>query len=156
MTNKPVTIGDILAPNTSNDPMALDTTEIKQLSNAMPKDGNIDVNNAEVLATKFLRGADLCGELIAIATAYVSRAKDAKQKAYNNAFLIKSAANSNIKTDKMRVAFAELDNDYQNACEDYNKAVAFSKWVESKYSSFSTIHISSSISKILYLAELFS
>jgi hypothetical protein len=140
MTNKPVvTVGEILGSN-KFDPMTLDTTEIKELSNAMPKDGNIDINNAEVLATKYLRGADLCGELIAIATAYVSRTKDAKQRAYNQAFLIKSAMNKNIKTDKMRIAFAELDDDYTNACEDYNKAVAFSKWVESKYSSFNKMH----------------
>lgn len=141
MTNKPVvTLGEVLGPGIKFDPMTLDTTEIKELSNAMPKDGNIDINNAEVLATKYLRGADLCGELIAIATAYVSRTKDAKQKAYNQSFLIKSATNKNIKTDKMRVAFAELDDDYLNACEDYNRAVAFSKWVESKYSSFTRAH----------------
>jgi hypothetical protein len=141
MTNKPVvTVGKILGAGAKFDPMALDTTEIKELSNAMPKDGNIDVNNAEALATKYLRGADLCGELIAIATAYMSRTKDAKQRAYNQAFLVKSAENKGIKTDKMRVAFAELDDDYQNACEDHNKALAFSKWVESKYSSFNKMH----------------
>jgi len=140
MTNKPVTVGTIIGSENDFDPMALDTTEIRELSNAMPKDGNIDINNAEVLATKYLRGADLCGELMAIATAYVSRTKDAKQKAYNQAFLIKSAMNKNIKTDKMRVAFAELDEDYLKACEDYNKSIAFSKWVESKYSSFNKMH----------------
>ena len=41
----------------SIDPMNIDTSEIKALSDAMPKDGNIDLNNAEVLATKYLRGA---------------------------------------------------------------------------------------------------
>ena len=35
------------------DPMDIDLGEIKILSNAIPKDGNIDVNNAEVLATKY-------------------------------------------------------------------------------------------------------
>ena len=141
MTNKPVvTVGNIIDSEKNFDPMTLDTTEIQELSNAMPRDGNIDINNAEVLATKYLRGADLCGELIAIATAFVSRTKDEKQRAYNQGFLIKSAENKNIKTDKMRVAFAELDEDYLNACENYNKAVAFSKWVESKYSSFNKMH----------------
>lgn len=138
--NKIVTIGEVLKLNDNFDPMTLDTSEIRNLSNSMPSDGNIDVNNAEVLATKYLRGADLCGELVAVATAYVSRTKDAKQKAYNQAFLVKSAANKNIKTDKMRIAFAELDEDYQAACEEYNKAVAFSKWVDSKYSSFTKAH----------------
>jgi len=141
MTNKPVvTVGDILRPESKLDPMTLDTTEIKELSNAMPRDGNIDINNAEVLATKYLRGADLCGELIAVATAFMSKTKDAKQRAYNQAFLIKSSMNKDIKTDKMRIAFAELDDDYTSACEEYNKALAFSKWVESKYSSFNKMH----------------
>lgn len=141
MNNKPVvTVGEILGSDGRFDPLTLDTSEIKELSNSMPRDGNIDINNAEVLATKYLRGADLCGELIAVATAYVSRTKDAKQRAYNQAFLVKSSLNKNIKTDKMRVAFAELDEDYLSACEDYNKAVAFAKWVESKYSSFNKMH----------------
>lgn len=136
MTTTPATVGDLY----SLDPSKLDTSEIKELSNAMPKDGNIDLNNAEVLATKYLRGADRCGELMAIATAYVSKTKDAKQRAYNTAFLVKSADHKHIKTDKMRVAFAELDDDYQDACEEHNKALMFAKWVESKYNSFNKMH----------------
>ena len=77
---------------------------------------------------------------MAVATAFVARTKDAKQKAYNYAFLVKSSENKNIKTDKMRVAFAELDDEYQNACDDYNKAIAFHKWVDSKYNSFNKSH----------------
>lgn len=141
MTNKPVTVGEVLKlDGRSFDPMTIDTNDIRVLSDAMPKDGNIDTNNAEVLATKYLRGADLCGELIAIATAYVSKTKDAKQRAYNYAFLVKSEPISRIKTDKMRIAFAELDDDYMVGCEDYNKAVAFFKWIESKHSSFIKMH----------------
>ena len=136
MSNTPSTVGDLYQLDPSN----IDTSEIKELSNAMPKDGNIDTNNAEILATKYLRGSDKCGELMAISVAYVSKTKDAKQKAYNYAFLVKSAEHKHIKTDKMRVAFAELDDDYQIACEDYNKALMFAKWIESKYSSFNKMH----------------
>jgi len=135
-----ITVGDIVGANDNFDPLTLDTSEIKELSDAMPKDGNIDINNAEVLATKYLRGADQCGELMAISTAYLSKTKDEKQRAYNQAFLVKSSINKNIKTDKMRVAFAELDEDYSLACYNYNKAIAFSKWVESKYNSFNKMH----------------
>lgn len=135
-----ITVGDIIGSNSNFDPLTLDTSEIKELSSAMPKDGNIDTNNAEVLATKYLRGADQCGELVAVATAYLSKTKDAKQRTYNQAFLIKSSLNKNIKTDKMRVAFAELDDDYSDACDEYNKARSFFKWIESKHSSFITMH----------------
>lgn len=133
------TVSDLIGRK-DYDPTTLDTTEIQKLSKSLPKDGNIDTNNAEVLATKFLRGSDLCGEIMAIATAFVSRTKDAKQRAYNQAFLIKSQDQKGLKTDKMRTAFAELDDDYQNACEEYNKAVAFNKWVDSKYNSFTRAH----------------
>lgn len=51
------------------DPLNADISEIKNLSNLLPRDGNIDTNNAEVMATKYLRGADLCSEFLAIATA---------------------------------------------------------------------------------------
>lgn len=136
---KPVVFKDILKSE-ELDLMNIDTSEIKELSDAMPRDGNIDLNNAEAMATQFLRGADLCGELMALATAFVSKTKDAKQKAYNQAFLIKSQQNKNIKTDKMRIAFAELDDDYQSACEKYNQAIAFHRWVDSKYNSFNKMH----------------
>lgn len=118
----------------------LDTTEIKELSEAMPKDGNIDLNNAEVLATKYLRGADLCSELIAIATIQVGAAKDDKQRAYNYAFAVKSQQHPHLKTDKMRIAFAELDEDYEAACGRFNEASAFYKWINAKHESFIRMH----------------
>lgn len=136
MGSELTSLNDMYALN----PLDIDTSEIKELSESMPKDGNIDINIAEVMATKYLRGADRCGELVAVATAYLSKCKDAKQKAYNYAFLVKSADYAHIKTDKMRVAFAELDDEYQNACESFNQAIMFSKWVESKYSNFTKMH----------------
>ena len=101
---------------------------------------NIDVNNAEVLATKYLRGADLCGEFMALSIAYMLKTKNAKQFAYNYAFLIKSESNERLKTDKMRISFAELDEDYLQACEDYSKAILFAKWIESKHNIFNKMH----------------
>lgn len=82
---------DLLADNSTGfDPMNISTDEIKALSNALPKDGNIDLNNAEVLATKYLRGADLCAEFLAIAIAYAQKSDTLKKKAYSNAALVKS------------------------------------------------------------------
>lgn len=135
------TLGELLrADKRDFNPMMLDTSSIRALSNELPKDGNIDTNNAEVLATKFLRGADICSDLLAIATLHVARMKDAKQQAYNRAFLIKSEEDKTLKTDKLRVAFAELDTEYIEACSRYNEAMAFAKWVDSKYNSFVRFH----------------
>ena len=137
-----LTVRDVLykGEKTSEfDPMNLDTSEIKTLSDAMPKDGNIDINNAEVLATKYLRGADICAELLAIATAHVAKMDAAKKKAYSYAALVKASANQ-IKTDKSRAWFAEMDDDYINANNKYAEAIAFAKWVSSKYDSFNKMH----------------
>jgi len=133
-------LNDLIGKNGSFDPMAVDTSQIRSLSSAMPADGNIDANNAEVLATKYLKGADMCGEMLAIATAHAANKKDAKQRAYNYAFVVKSSETSTIKTDKMRTAFAELDDEYQDACSRYNEAYAFVKWIDSKYGSFNKMH----------------
>ena len=133
-------LSELVGKNGTFDPMSVDTSQIRTLSSAMPMDGNIDVNNAEVLATKYLRGADMCGEMLAIATAHVAKMKDAKQRAYNYAFVVKSAEVSTIKTDKMRTAFSELDDDYQDACHSFNEAYAFVKWIDSKYGSFNKMH----------------
>lgn len=121
------------------DPLTIDTSEIKELSNAMPKDGNIDLNNAEVLAVKYLRGADMCAELLAIATAHANRTKHLKEVSYSRAFL-KSKDDKSVKTDKMRAALADIDEDYIYACNAYNEALAFRQWVDSKYKVFNTMH----------------
>lgn len=139
---KQLTVREVLnvgENSTEFDPMDLDTSEIKVLSDAMPKDGNIDINNAEILATKYLRGADICAELLAIATAHVAKMDTAKKKAYSYAALVKASANQ-IKTDKSRAWFAEMDDDYINASNKYAEAIAFAKWVSSKYDSFNKMH----------------
>lgn len=134
---KEITVGDMF--NKGFDPMSIDTSEIKSLSSAIPKDGNIDINNAEVLATKYLRGADMCSEMLAIATAYMQKADALKKSAYSHAALVKSKA-SGIKTDKSRAWFADSDPDYIEACNRYAEASAFVKWVNSKYDSFVRAH----------------
>jgi len=135
-----LTVRDVISGGSPKfDPLTLDTSEIKALSNAMPKDGNIDINNAEVLAVKYLRGSDICGELLAIATAHLSKTKHLKEVAYSRAFL-KAKDDKSVKTDKLRAALADLDEDYIEAINRYNEALAFSKWVDSKYNTFIKAH----------------
>jgi hypothetical protein len=140
MVNKSLTVRDLFGTDSKAfSPLDIDLSEVKALSDAMPKDGNIDINNAEVLATKYLRGADICGELLAIATAFVAKTKSKKEIAYNRAF-VKFKDDKKIKTDKMRAAMAEIDNDYIEATNRYNEALAFVKWIDSKYNSFNKMH----------------
>jgi len=140
LSRSSVTLRELLhCDDDAFNPLNMDTKEIQNLSSAMPADGNIDLNNAEVLAVKYLRGADMCSELMAIATRYLSKTDSDMRRAYNRAF-IKFKDDRSIKTDKMRVAYAELDDDYIYAQDRNTEAKAFHKWVESKYNSFNKMH----------------
>lgn len=133
-----LTVKELLGTNVF-DPMSVDTSEIKELACALPRDGNIDLNNAEVLAAKYLRGADVCAELLAIATSHVHKTDALKKRAFSTAALVKSQA-AGCKTDKSKSWFAEMDDDYIQACNNHGDAVAFVKWVSSKYDSFIKMH----------------
>ena len=136
---KSLTVRELLNGGTGFDPMQIDTNEIRALSESIPSNGELDINQAEIMATKFLRGADLCGELLAIATCNVSKLETSKKKAYSEAALSKASA-AGIKTDKSRCLYAEGDSDYIEACNRYSEALAFVKWVDSKYNSFIRAH----------------
>lgn len=137
MSEKSLTVKEIINPDTFNI-STIDTTEIRSLSEAIPKDGNIDINNAEVLAVKFLRGADLCGELLAIATVAVAKHDALSKAAYSTACI--KAINKGAKTDRQRGWIADSDEDYLAAVEKYNEALGFSKWIGSKADSFKKMH----------------
>jgi hypothetical protein len=136
---KLLTVRELLAPSQEFDPLNLDTSEIRELSNLLPADGQVDINQAEILATRFLRGADLCGELMAIATCYVAKLETAKKKAYSEAALSKASA-AGIKTDRSRLLYADGDSDYIEACNKYSEGQAFLKWVSSKQDSLIRAH----------------
>lgn len=149
-TKQALTVRELLQCSEETlDPMNIDTSEIRALSDAMPKDGNIDLNNAEVLATKYLRGADLCAELLAIATAYVQKTDTYKKKAYSEAALVNAEEyfiqKNNGKrpdkiTDKMRTLYADMDEAYVQASQKHDEALAFAKWINGKYESFNKMH----------------
>jgi hypothetical protein len=150
MTNKKdLTVRELLNVDGVGDkdfsPLDINTSEIRTLSGAMPKDGNIDLNNAEILATKYLRGADICAELTAIAVAYVQKTDTLKKKAYSIAAL-ENAENyfagkkPDKMTDKMRMLYADMDEAFLKASENYNQAMAFAKWINGKHESFIRIH----------------
>lgn len=121
------------------DPLDINIDEIKDLSNLIPRDGHIDLNIAEELATKFLRGMDLCSELSAMCLAEQTKRQDEKARAYNRA-IIKTANQPGLKTDKMRTAFAEVDQEYIDAQNELNKIKAFSKFIDGKFNSFKAAH----------------
>ncbi len=48
------------------DPLDIDLSYIEETCAKIPKDGSLDLNEAERLATIFLRCSDYCGELLAM------------------------------------------------------------------------------------------
>lgn len=138
MSDKSLTVKELFDSDNFS-PMDIDLSEIKKLSDALPKDGNIDINNAEVLATKYLRGADLCSELAAIAIAYAQKTDTLKKKAFSEAALVK-AIKAGVKTDKSKAWYAEMDEDYIEAANKHSEAAAFVKWINNKYDSFVKMH----------------
>ena len=136
-----LTVRELLSGNGVDafDPLSIDTSEIRTLSESIPKDYSIDINQVEILATKFLRAGDMCGELLAIASCHASKCDTAKKKAYSYAAMVKATA-AGIKTDKSRSMFADGDDDYIEACNRYSEAQAFAKWIDSKHASFTRAH----------------
>lgn len=135
--SKTLTVKELMNPK-EFDIGTIDTAEIRALSDAMPADGNIDLNIAEVLAVKYLRGADLCSELLAIATHAVAKTDAQAKKAYSQACI--NAINKGAKTDKQRGWYADSDDDYLTALDKHNEALAFSKWIAGKMDSFRKMH----------------
>lgn len=127
----------IAAPNF--DPMNIDLGEIKELSMSIPTDGQIDINQCEILAAKSLRIADLCSEYLAIATCHASKCETNKKKCYSVAALSKASV-AGIKTDKSRAWYGESDEDYIEACNKYSEALALVKWLTSKHDSAVRFH----------------
>ena len=121
------------------DPMNINTHEVQEIASMLPKDGQIDINMAEILATKYLYAANLCTNIMGIFTAYVGKLETQKKKAYSRAALVKSK-DAGIKTDKSRAWFAEMDDDYVNACNKCDDAKGFLKWASSMHESFLRSH----------------
>lgn len=132
------TLGDILEFETF-DPEKIDVSEITELTKSIPSDGNVDIAIAEVLATKFLRGADRCSEFLAKFTWWEAKTADDKGRAFAYASLV-TAANKGLKTAIEKKTYADGDEAYLKACEISNRAKAMKQWFKNKQESFITAH----------------
>jgi hypothetical protein len=121
------------------DPERIDISEIRELTDSIPKDGNVDVAIAEVLATKFLRGADRCSEILAQLTWWEARMDDGKRRALAQASLVTAVAKG-LKTAIEKRTYAEGDPEYLKACEAANRAKAMKQWFKNKHESLVSAH----------------
>lgn len=121
------------------DPEKLDVSEITELTDSIPKDGNVDIAIAEVMATKFLRGADRCAEILAQLTWWEGKKDDEKRHALSTAFLV-TAGQRGLKTATEKKVYAEGDPEYLKACDASNRAKAMKQWFKNKHESLVSAH----------------
>jgi len=121
------------------DPERIDVTEIRELTDAIPPDGNVDIVIAEVLATKFLRGADRCSEILAQLTWWEAKMDDEKRRALAKAALV-TAVEKGLKTATEKRTYADGDPEYLKACESANRAKAMKQWFKNKHESLVSAH----------------
>jgi hypothetical protein len=120
------------------DPKDVDVSEIKELTDSIPSDGNVDVHIAERMATKFLRGADQCAEKLSILTWWAAKMEDNKRHTYASKFF--EATSHGCKSGVERKAYAEGTVGYLSACESSNRAKAMKQWLQNKHESLISAH----------------
>ena len=121
------------------DPDKVDVSEIKELTDCIPKDGNVDTAIAEVMATKFLRGADRCAEFLSIFTWWTAKKDDEKRHVLSQAYHV-TAVQKGFKTATDKKVYAEGDEEYMKACEASNRAKAMKQWFQNKHESLVSAH----------------
>lgn len=122
----------------SFDPMGLDITYIQETIREIPEDGFIDINNAERLATKFLRCADYTADLLSKSFHYFGH-KSTEQKSAKSAAIYKKIYEKVTPT-VAKEAYAD-DPLYIKASNEQVTSEALTKWLEEKYQNLIKAHI---------------
>jgi hypothetical protein len=119
-------------------PLDIEIEEFKDLADAMPRDANIDIANAEKLASRFLRAADRCSEILSTLILLEGRAKSNLGTTKNRLYL--QASQEGHRTVKEREAYAESHEEFIVASNSYNEAYAVRKFFEAKQKWFIDAH----------------
>jgi hypothetical protein len=120
------------------DPMTIDISEFKKLSEELPKDSSLSLEVAEYLAVVYLRAADRCSEIHSALIWYTQKAKLDKNTTRQKLFLL--AKDEGHKTMDDKRAYAESHPDYVEASERLVKAETVKRWFEDKHSWFLKSH----------------
>lgn len=118
---------------------SIDTSEIDDLSNWLPKNGVMDINIAEKGLIHTLHGQNFCQEQIARIDRWISIKEGQKNKAWTKAALDKATI-AGHKPVKNREWFAQADDDFIEASNEVAIAKAAKKWFENKANYFSGWH----------------
>lgn len=137
MGDKQVRLGDLLNID-GFDPMNVDVSYIQGTSHMIPRDGSIDLHEAERLATVFLSCADYCGELISQAVR-LTGFRDADKKSKKGDAIERKIAEKTPAT----TARETYGNDpaYVRATEAHTDAETFLIWIKMKYENLIKAHV---------------
>lgn len=137
MSDKQVRLGDLLNIE-GFDPMNVDVSYIQGTSHMIPRDGSIDLHEAERLATVFLSCADYCGELISQAVR-LTGFRDADKKSRKGDAIEQKIAGKTPAT----TARETYSNDpaYIKAAQAHADAEAFLTWIKLKYENLIKAHV---------------
>lgn len=111
------------------DPMEIDISRITAVSDQIPQEGYIDPSMAERLATVCLQAADFCVDLLAQATLYLSHC-DAKRRTAK-AHAINRGISRKVPSTIVKET-AACDEEYIESMNNYNLALAWHTWLETK------------------------
>jgi hypothetical protein len=134
--NRPVKAREFIGVPVGFNPDEVDVTEIESLSCEIPRIESADINTVEVLAARFLAGADRCSDLMAKAERWTGYTKSLREKEHSEACIQRSGESSNA----AQKVYATGDEKYVKASNTFITAAAFTKWVERKHDSLMTAH----------------
>jgi len=137
MSRKALTIREVLDID-NFDPMSIDVSEFDELAKSMPRDANIDLQTAEMLAAQYLRAADRCSEILSTLIWFEGRIKAKKNATRSRLYLM--AKDEGFKTVEDRKAFAESHADYIEADEALAAAYAARKNFDMRHDYFLKSH----------------
>jgi hypothetical protein len=137
MEDKQIRLGDLLNID-GFDPMDIDVSYIQGTSHMIPRDGSIDLNEAERLATVFLCCADYCGELISQAVR-LAGVRDADKKSKKGDAIERKISGKTPAT-TARETYGN-DPEYVKSAESHTDAEAFLTWIKLKYENLVKAHV---------------
>lgn len=119
-------------------PLSIDISELENIKDSLPLDTQLDISIATGLASKYLRSADRCGEILASLTYWEQTAINEKKKAYSKAWL--NARENGAKTDAMAKHKAETDEDYIEACKKEINVITAKEFFSKKHQIYIKSH----------------
>lgn len=136
-----VALDESIAKETGYRNARLVLKNIAKIARKMPDSvASIDGNTARELAALFLKGVELCGELVSIATLYEDKTNENKRRARSYAMLIVAKEKGFGGTVKEKEAYADIDPDALRAGDEHARAKMFRMLVENKREDLNKAH----------------